>query len=85
MSEELTMQDFEQELLVKDLFQYKADWLKAQIEKENTNSVSFGNARGIRNIFERVLVAQANRLAVDEDITREELMTLTAEDIQKAR
>ena len=26
-------QDFEQELLVKDLFQYKADWLKAQIEK----------------------------------------------------
>lgn len=26
-------QDFEQEILVKDLFQYKADWLKGEIEK----------------------------------------------------
>jgi hypothetical protein len=26
-------QDFEQEILVKDLFQYKADWLKEEIEK----------------------------------------------------
>ena len=26
-------QDFEQEILVKDLFEYKADWLKAEIEK----------------------------------------------------
>ena len=26
-------QDFEQELLVKDLFEYKAEWLKEQIEK----------------------------------------------------
>ena len=33
MSEELTMQDFEQELLVKDLFAYKAQWLKEEIDK----------------------------------------------------
>lgn len=26
-------QDFEQELLVKDLFAYKADWLKSEIER----------------------------------------------------
>ncbi len=54
---------------------------RAQIEKENTNSISFGNARGIRNIFERVLVAQANRLAGMENVTREDLMKITAEDI----
>ena len=55
--------------------------VKAQIEKENTNSVSFGNARGIRNIFERVLVAQANRLAAMENVTREDLMKITAGDV----
>lgn len=55
--------------------------VKAQIEKENTGSISFGNARGIRNIFERVLVAQANRLAAMEAVTREDLMRITAEDI----
>lgn len=27
-------QDFEQELLVKDLFAYKADWLKRKLKKE---------------------------------------------------
>ncbi len=55
--------------------------VKAQIDKENNNSISFGNARGIRNIFERVLVAQANRLAVMENVTREDLLKITAEDI----
>lgn len=56
-----------------------------RLKRETEGNDTFGNARGVRNLFERVLVAQANRLAVDEDITREELMTLTAEDIQKAR
>jgi len=55
--------------------------VKAQIDKENANSISFGNARGIRNIFERTLVAQANRLAEMESVTREDLMKITAEDI----
>ncbi|MBQ2954937.1 MAG: AAA family ATPase [Clostridia bacterium] len=55
--------------------------VKAQINKENTNSISFGNARGIRNIFERVLVAQANRLAAMENVTREDLMKITSEDV----
>lgn len=55
--------------------------VKAQIDKENTSSISFGNARGIRNIFERVLVAQANRLAAMENVTREDLLRITAEDV----
>lgn len=41
----------------------------------------FGNARTVRNLFETVINRQANRLVMDPDITDEELMTLTAEDI----
>jgi len=44
----------------------------------------FGNARGVRNLFERAVSAQANRLAARPDITREELMLLTSEDIRAA-
>ena len=44
----------------------------------------FGNARGVRNVFEKVLSAQANRLAAAKEITREELMRLTKEDVQTA-
>lgn len=44
----------------------------------------FGNARGVRNLFERAVTAQANRLSTDPDITREDLMLLTADDIRTA-
>ncbi len=43
---------------------------------------NFGNARGVRNLFEKILVEQANRLAVAENITKERLMEITAEDVQ---
>ncbi len=55
------------------------------LEEENTDPVSFGNGRGVRNLFERILVQQANRLAGMENATREELMEITAQDIQAAR
>ncbi|MBQ8954762.1 MAG: AAA family ATPase [Clostridia bacterium] len=55
------------------------------ISEENTNSISFGNARGVRNIFEKVLVNQANRLAAMENVTREDLMKITKEDVDLAR
>ena len=42
----------------------------------------FGNARGVRNLFERAVTAQANRLAADAHITKEDLMTLTADDLR---
>lgn len=51
----------------------------------NTSSISFGNARGIRNIFERLLVAQANRLAESSDLTTEALMTISEADVLAAR
>ena len=46
---------------------------------------SFGNARGVRNILENIIVAQNNRLAKMENITREDLMLLTADDVLHAR
>ncbi len=55
------------------------------IEAANTHSISFGNARGVRNIFERTLVAQSNRLAADSDMTVEKLTTITKADIETAR
>lgn len=51
----------------------------------NTSSISFGNARGIRNIFERLLVAQANRLASSGASDKEALMTINEDDVIEAR
>lgn len=55
------------------------------IQEENDGGVSFGNARGVRNLFERILVQQANRLASLEKVTREDLMKITVADVQAAR
>lgn len=41
----------------------------------------FGNARGVRNIFERMIVNQANRIVLLEEPTKEQLITLTAQDV----
>ncbi len=55
------------------------------LREENRAPESFGNARGVRNVFERILVCQANRLAGQENVTREDLMKLTAADVLAAR
>ena len=57
----------------------------AYIQDANTSSIAFGNARGVRNIFERLLAAQANRLAAGQAVTREDLMQITREDVLRAR
>ena len=53
--------------------------------EESAAGDSFGNARGVRNIFEHILVAQNNRLAKLGTVTRDDLMTLTADDVLRAR
>ena len=58
--------------------------VRAYIERENDGGISFGNARGVRNLFEKILVQQANRLAQLESVTKEALMLLTREDVQAA-
>ena len=55
------------------------------IAEESADAESFGNGRGVRNIFEQIVVAQNNRLAKLETITREDLMLLTADDVLHAR
>ena len=44
----------------------------------------FGNARGVRNTFEKILTEQANRIAGMETVTKEDLMRITLDDVKKA-
>ena len=60
------------------------DEVEEFIVKQNVDPIVFGNARGVRNLFEQILVAQANRLATEENITKETLMLLTEADVNSA-
>ena len=60
------------------------DAIREYLRMASEEAGEFGNARGVRNAFEKVLSAQANRLAAMPDITREELMRITKEDVQTA-
>ena len=67
-----------------------ADGAEAEVrefidEANDAGGVSFGNARGVRNLFEQILTEQANRLAGMEKFTKEDLMTITQEDVWHAR
>lgn len=42
----------------------------------------FGNARGIRNLFEKIVMHQANRLIQLDSPSKEELMTICREDVK---
>ena len=59
--------------------------LRALIAERRGDGSSFGNARGVRNLFEQVLVQQACRLAGQGQVSREDLMRLTAGDIRGVR
>lgn len=60
------------------------DLLKGLLAIFSLDTKGFGNARGVRNLFERAVSAQANRLAALENITREQLMQLTSGDVRVA-
>ena len=61
------------------------DLLRGLLALLSLDVKSFGNARGVRNLFERAVSAQANRLAAqDAPITKDTLMLLTADDIRVA-
>lgn len=47
----------------------------------STRDQSFGNGRFVRNIFEKVLEQQANRIAKESHLTKEILTTITEDDI----
>ena len=43
---------------------------------------NFGNARDVRNLFERIVANQANRVAALENPTDEDILTITAADLK---
>lgn len=59
-----------------------AQFLKEQMEDIVTGKPKdFGNARYVRNLFEKSIEAQANRLASMAKLTKEELKTITKADL----
>jgi SpoVK/Ycf46/Vps4 family AAA+-type ATPase len=47
----------------------------------NNRDFYYGNAREVRNLFELIIKNQSNRLVDNKDLTEEELLTITDEDI----
>ena len=58
---------------------YAIDYFNRMYEKRSMN---FANGRAVRNLFEKVVTAQANRLAELDSISDDELNTLTVEDFR---
>ena len=59
---------------------YAKDFLARLFENRDEN---FGNARDVRNFFEKAVACQADRVAALESPTKEDLMALTLPDLQK--
>ncbi len=66
------------------LAQDARDLLKGLLALFSLDTKGFGNARGVRNLFERTVSAQADRLASLTEVTRETLMLLTSDDLRLA-
>ena len=68
--------------ILRDLF---SDYLEARIElkmdMEEEKRHDFGNARGIRNVFERIVTHKANRLVSLGEPSLEQLKTILPEDV----
>ena len=57
--------------------------LRRILEEKSKDKIGFGNARGVRNLFEKALSRQANRLARSGgEISREQLMEILPEDLE---
>jgi SpoVK/Ycf46/Vps4 family AAA+-type ATPase len=63
----------------KEAEQYLRDYFTALIKNAKEN---FANAREVRNLFETTMKKQANRLALDNDITDDELLEIQLEDLK---
>ena len=50
-------------------------------EQHSQRGLNFGNARLVRNVFERTIMRQADRLATDPDLSREEVTTILSDDL----
>ena len=61
--------------------EFAAEYFKSMYENRGEN---FGNGRDVRNFFENAVSAHSDRVSQLEAPTREELMTLLREDLEKA-
>lgn len=62
------------------------EWMQQYINyKVVTKDENFGNARFIRNAFEKVVQNQADRLARQSNISNEELTIITLDDVKKLK
>lgn len=60
------------------------DYLKEAFEEVVAHKDrNFGNARYARNVFEKAIQAQANRLSGQKDLSKEQLTELTADDLKE--
>jgi stage V sporulation protein K len=67
------------------LTQGARDELRLILEESRSLHVHSGNARLVRNLIERAIRQQAVRLVRKSQVSREDLMTITREDILRAR
>lgn len=59
------------------------DMLRMVLREESKDVKGFGNARGVRNLFENAIARQADRLSKEEGtLTREMLMAITKDDLR---
>ena len=58
---------------------------KAWLDAAAADPAAFGNGRGVRNLFERMIAEQANRVSAIAAPTKEDLMAITADDVAAAR
>jgi hypothetical protein len=58
--------------------------IKGYFEAVGNSAGEFGNARGVRNTFEKLLTEQANRIAGMESVSRDDLMKITKADVLAA-
>lgn len=65
-----------------ELEQFFPGFFEALFQNRDNN---FGNAREVRNLFERLISAQSDRVAALESPTREDLMGLTKGDLDAAQ
>ena len=67
---------------------YRLDQAAEQAVREHLQELyedrddNFGNGRDVRNLFEKIVANQANRVAGMEEPTDEEILTITVEDLK---
>lgn len=66
----------------RDAYEWIQHYIQNAVQNKNEN---FGNARFVRNIFEKIVQSQADRLAKLETIDNEQLSIITIDDITKLK